>query len=314
MGEARPCEAGPCDGVAKLLGGALGQRGCRPPSRRTEEDLQGGAAELVGRRDGPPRPPGRGQVSTQACHNEYATLRVVMKASVLLRVLAAGAGLAVGVAAAVWLVLWISLRSSAVRVPDVRTLDLGKAMAVVQDVGLVARTQDGVSDPDVTPGHVARQRPGGGYQLKRGGTVLLYPSLGQATQKVGDLDNLPISLVETELESEHLALGRRCEVEGEAEAAVVLAASPAFGSLVSPGSDVTLLINRAPRDKRYVMPDFVGAAEEDAARVIRALGFRLANVQRVAYPGMAPGIVLRQEPAAGGPVSETAITALWVSR
>jgi len=237
-----------------------------------------------------------------------------MRASVLLRLFAAGVGLVVGVAAAVWLVLWISLRTSAVRVPDVRTLDLARAMAVVQDAGLVARPQDGVFDADVTAGDVARQRPGAGFQSKRGGTVLLFPSLGKATQRVGDLENLPSSLAEAELEAAGLVPGRRCEVDGEADAAVVLAASPAFGTLTSPGTEVTLLVNRATRDRRYVMPDFVGAGESDAARVIRALGFRLANVQRVAYPGIAPGIVLRQDPPAGGPVTVTAITALWVSR
>lgn len=232
----------------------------------------------------------------------------------LLRVLAAGVGLVVGVAAAVWLVLWISLRSSAVRVPDVHNLDLVKATVAVQDAGLVARPQDGVFDAAVTTGRVAKQRPGPGYELKRGGTVLLYPSLGTASQRVADLVNLPPSLAAAELETDGLVPGRLYEVDGQADAAVVLAASPAFGSLVSPRSEVSLLVNRAPREPRYVMPDFVGAPEVDAARVIRALGFRLANVQRVVYPGIAAGVVLRQDPPAGGPVAESAIAALWVSR
>jgi beta-lactam-binding protein with PASTA domain len=48
--------------------------------------------------------------------------------------------------------------------------------------------------------------------------------------------------------------------------------------------------------------------------VIRALGFRLAAVQRVLYPGVQPGVVLRQDPAAGGRIAESAVVALWVSR
>lgn len=237
-----------------------------------------------------------------------------MKGSVLLRALAAGLGLVIGSGAAVWLVLWISLRSSAVLMPDLQGLDVGHAMALAQKDGLVARLQDGIFDSVVDSGRVARQRPAAGVELKRGGAVLLYPSLGKATQKVGDLAGLPLSLADAELEDEGLVVGRRCELEEEADVAVVLAASPAFGAIVSPGSEVTLLVNRSPREKRYVMPDFVGANEEDAARVVRALGFRLANVQRVPYPGISPGVVLRQDPPAGGQVSETAIAALWVSR
>jgi serine/threonine-protein kinase len=179
---------------------------------------------------------------------------------------------------------------------------------------LVARVQEGVFDPQVGLGRIASQRPPAGFELKRGATVLLYPSLGKAVQKVGDLTGEPISLAEAELESEHLTSERISEVEGQADGVVVLAQMPAPGTLVAPESSVTLLVNRTPRQKRYVMPEFVGAAEADATRAIRASGFQLANVQRVNYPGVSPGTVLRQDPQAGGPVSEAAVVGLWVCR
>ena len=69
---------------------------------------------------------------------------------------------------------------------------------------------------------------------------------------------------------------------------MVLAHTPAAGTQVAPNSGVTLLVNRVARQSRYVMPDFFGAAEADATRVVRALGFQLAAVQRVPYPGVAP--------------------------
>ncbi|MDD5562495.1 MAG: PASTA domain-containing protein [Thermoanaerobaculaceae bacterium] len=237
-----------------------------------------------------------------------------MGVSRLLRWLLAGVGLLVGCGFAVWMVLWVSLRSSAARVPDVTGMDTARASALVQGSGLVARIQEGVFDPQIPAGRVSSQRPPAGLEAKRGGTVLLYPSLGKAVQKLGDLTGLPESLAEAELESEHLTIERRCEVDGQADAAVVLAQMPAPGTLVAPQSGVTLLVNRAPREKRYVMPEFVGAAEPDATRVIRALGFQLATVQPVAYPGIAAGTVLRQDPPAGGPVAEAAVIGLWVSR
>jgi beta-lactam-binding protein with PASTA domain len=237
-----------------------------------------------------------------------------MKASAVLHVLLAAAMFAAGSAVAVWLVLWVSLHSSAVPVPDVRGLEITRAIAGVQEAGLIARVQEGVFAPDVDLGHVARQRPAPGHQLKRGATVLLSPSLGEAAVRVPDLSRLPTSVAEAQLEEAGLRVGWRSQVEGEADAAVVVAQAPVAGSAVAPASEVAVLINRGPRERRFVAPDFTGAREEDAARVIRALGFRLAAVQRVLYPDVRPGIVLRQDPPAGGPVSEAAVVALWVSR
>ena len=215
---------------------------------------------------------------------------------------------------AIWVVLWVSLRSSATRVPNVADMDTAHAAAVIQGSGLVARVQEGVFDPQVGVGRIAAQRPPAGFELKRGATLLLYPSLGKAVQKLGDLTGSPVSLAEAELENEHLTVERVCEVEGQSDGVVVLAQMPAPETLVAPESAVTLLVNRTPRQKRYVMPEFVGTTEMDATRVIRAVGFQLANVQRVSYPGVLPGTVLRQDPQAGGPVAEAAVVGLWVSR
>jgi beta-lactam-binding protein with PASTA domain len=232
----------------------------------------------------------------------------------VLRWFVAIAGGLVGCAAAVWLVLWISLRSSAVRVPEVRGMEISHGAGVLRESGLLVRLQEGVFDGQVAVGRIAQQRPAPGFQLKRGSTVLLFPSLGKEARRLGELVGLPVSLAEAELENEGLTTGARCEVEGQADAVVVLAQTPQAGTLVAPSSGVALLINRVPRQTLYVMPDFVGMTEPDATRIIRAQGFRLAEVQRVAYAGAPAGMVLRQDPAGGGPVADASVVGLWVSR
>jgi len=237
-----------------------------------------------------------------------------MNGQAFLRWLVAALGLAIGCALSIWIVLWISLRSSAVKVPDLRGMDSAHAAADLQEAGLVARVQDGVFDPAVEVGRIASQRPAAGFELKRGSTVLVYPSLGRAVQRVGDLAGLPPAIAEAEIENSKLVVGRTCEVYGQADAVVVLAQTPAAGSLVAPGSSVTVLVNRVAATPRYIMPEFVGNNENDATRVIRALGFQLADVQQVPYPGVAPGLVLRQDPSSGGPATSGTVVALWVSR
>jgi eukaryotic-like serine/threonine-protein kinase len=237
-----------------------------------------------------------------------------MGAGGVLRGLAGFVGLMVGCGIAVWVVLWVGVFSSTVHVPNVAGMETAHAAAVIANSGLVARVQPGTFDPQVITGRVAVQRPPAGFELKRGDTVMLYPSLGRAVQAVGDLTGLPVSLADAELESEHLVAGRTCSVDGQADARVVLAQEPAAGTLVAPGSGIALLVNRTPRQTLYVMPNFLGQAEGDAIQRVRLLGFQLAAVQPVSYPGVSPGTVLRQDPAAGGPVVQAAVVGLWVSR
>lgn len=237
-----------------------------------------------------------------------------VKAVRLMQGCAGVAGFVVGAGLAVWVVLWVSLRSSAVRVPSVVGQDLATAATALQDVGLVARVQEGVFSRDMGIGRIAVQRPGPGLQLKRGAAVLLYPSLGEEVRRVPDLRELPVTLAQAELENGGLVTDHLCEVEGESDTVMVVGHSPSAGMQVAPGSAVTLLVNRVPRQRRYVMPDLYGASEENATRAVRALGFQLAAVQPVPYPGVPTGVVLRQSPSAGDPVAEAAVVALWVSR
>ena len=232
----------------------------------------------------------------------------------VLRWFAAISGGLVGCALAVWLVLWISLRSSAVRVPDVRGLEVSHGAGVLRESGLLVRISEGAFDADVPVGRIAQQRPSGGFEIKRGGTVLLRPSLGKEARRVGDLVGLPVSLAEAEIEAEGLRAASQCVVEEAADAVVVLAQSPPAATLVAPASAVGLLVNRVPRQRRFVMPDFVGMTESDATRIIRMQGFRLAAVQHVPYAGAPAGLVLRQDPTGGGPVADAAVVGLWVSR
>jgi beta-lactam-binding protein with PASTA domain len=223
-------------------------------------------------------------------------------------------GVTTGCAIAVWVTLWISVRSSAAVVPDLQGLDPSQAAKTVARAGLVPRLQDGVFDQSTDIGRIALQRPPAGFQLKRGATVLIYPSLGRATIKMPDLVGLPDTVAESELEDAKLHLGAVCQVDGQSDALGVVAQQPAAGALVGEGVSVSLLVNRGAARRSYVMPDFVGERESAAAETLRRLGFRLAAVKRVDYQGLAPGLVLRQDPPAGGPVLDSAVVALWVSQ
>jgi beta-lactam-binding protein with PASTA domain len=79
-------------------------------------------------------------------------------------------------------------------------------------------------------------------------------------------------------------------------------------------ADVVLLVNRAEQGATYVMPDVIGVDAARAADVLRNHGFRVTVVGSYPYPGIRPGIVLRQNPRSGFRVAPGEAISLEVSR
>ena len=92
---------------------------------------------------------------------------------------------------------------------------------------------------------------------------------------------------------------------------VVVAQDPAGNE---PAARIALLVNRGEQGNSYVMPDLIGVSGDRAAAILRDQGFRVAVVGSVPYPGVVPGVVLRQSPRAGFQVAPGDPISLEVSR
>ena len=79
-------------------------------------------------------------------------------------------------------------------------------------------------------------------------------------------------------------------------------------------TDVDLLVNSSPRDELWVMPSLVSRNIGVIRRFCAAHGLRLGQIHEVAYPGLSSGLVLRQYPPAGSPLSRSDIISVWVSQ
>jgi beta-lactam-binding protein with PASTA domain len=82
----------------------------------------------------------------------------------------------------------------------------------------------------------------------------------------------------------------------------------------SHGSSVRLLVNHVQSGMSYVMPDLIGTPGLRAADVLRKQGFLIAIVGDTPYPGLPPGVVIRQTPQAGFQVAPGQPISLEVSR
>jgi beta-lactam-binding protein with PASTA domain len=123
-----------------------------------------------------------------------------------------------------------------------------------------------------------------------------------------------LTTAQRELERAGLALGRRARVEDQAAADRIIATGPPVGEEVAPQTRVDLLVNTVPARQLWVMPSLVSQPLAEVSAFCRRERLRIGQARDVDYPGLPPGIVLRQYPSAGSPISGSDIITVWVSR
>ncbi len=214
-----------------------------------------------------------------------------------------------------WFALVHTVHRGTVAVPELSGLSTDQAEKVCHDLGLALQVDpDGAVSEKVPVGRIAWQEPPAGFHLKGGSTVTVRASVGAAVAAVPPLEGVSLQAAVRDLEAEGLTPGQRFEVTGEAAGEAVVASSPPAGRRLPPGSEVVLLVNTQPARRLWVTPQFLGRAGDTVRSFCRTRGLRVGQIHEVEYPGVPPGLVLRQYPPAGSPLSRSDIISLWVSQ
>jgi beta-lactam-binding protein with PASTA domain len=197
----------------------------------------------------------------------------------------------------------VATRAREVTVPDVRGKSMQEATAMLEDVGLTINI-DGAKRPDanVPADHVLAQSPTPGAVLRPQRSVRVQLSDGVRAPVVPEVVGRLERTAELALADARINVGARVEIRTtEHPPGWVLAQDPA-PTRRAPA--VSLLVNRGEVDTRYVMPDLIGAPFDRIASILRTSNFRIAVAANVPYPGLPPGIIVSQRPAAGFQVSQ----------
>lgn len=208
----------------------------------------------------------------------------------------------------------VALRAREVQVPDLTQRTATGASALAASVGLSLRVDEtSRPDPNVAAGLVLGQEPEAGATLRRQRSVRVWLSAGPRAS------NVPAVTGETERGAQVRLVRDGFEVAGLSEVRsedyppdIVVAQDPPAGAEAAPS--VALLVNRAEFGASVVMPDLIGVPEDRAAAILRNHGFRVSIVGSTPYPGVPPGVVLRQNPQAGFQIAPGEPISLEVSQ
>lgn len=224
-----------------------------------------------------------------------------------------GVALATTVAVSAVLTMRIVLSSRDVAVPVLVGRTVPQAGTEAGMRGLTVRIEGRRHDASVPAERVVAQEPPPGAALKAHRAVRVWVSLGPRRVTVPPVEGQSARTARVTLEQSGVPVARVVEIEDAAPEGTVLVQMPGAGEAdVSRGA--SLLVSSGPTGASYVMPDLIGREAGFVVTALQSAGLKVSDVRYRSYPGVAPGIVLRQAPAAGHRVSSRTPLALDVSR
>jgi serine/threonine-protein kinase len=213
-----------------------------------------------------------------------------------------------------WFTFFVKGRS--LPTPNLIGRSIADARAISQDLGveLVVDTQHRRNSDKVPVGHVVWQNrtPGATSFIKRGSSIRVELSAGPLVLRVPDLTGETPGTSTLRLGQQNLRVSDVAYVSTPARG--VLAADPPKGTVVTPQSEVALLVSMPPPPPQYVMPDLIDRRLDEVRPTLEGRGLSVATVKFETYPGIADGIIIRQYPLRGAPVSTRDPISVVVSR
>ncbi len=213
-----------------------------------------------------------------------------------------------------WFTFFVKGRS--LPTPNLIGKSVNDARRIAQDLGVELVVDDARrrNSDKVPVGHIVWQNrnPGATSFIKRGSTLRVELSAGPLVLRVPDFAGVTPGTGMLRLGQQNLKLANLSYVS--ADGGGILAADPPKGTVVPPQTPVSLLVATPAAPAQYVMPDLIDRPLEQVRPALESKGLTVSTVKYEAYPGIADGIIIRQYPLRGAPVSSRDPISVVVSR
>lgn len=213
-----------------------------------------------------------------------------------------------------WFTFFVKGRS--LPTPNLIGKSVADARAITADLGVgLEVVEDHRRNADKVPvGHIAWQNrsPGATSFIKRGSTIRVELSAGPLVLRIPDLAGQSAGTGTLRLGQQNLQVAALTYLPTDAKG--ILAADPPRDTVVAPQSGVSLLVSVPPAPPDYVMPDLIDRPLDSVRSSLEAYGLSVSTVKYEAYPGIADGVIIRQYPLRGAPVSARNAISLVVSK
>ncbi len=180
-------------------------------------------------------------------------------------------------------------------------------------MGLVLIRENRFYSEEVPEGHIVSQEPAAGIKVRKGWRIRIAESMGPQKIVIPSVIGDSPRTAELNVKRRGLELGTVAAMAmPELPPDQVVAQSPPAEAQGVATPKVSILVAAPAEEKSYVMPDLSGMRVADASAAITNAGLKVGNVATAKVdlptddssnpapkPAIAPGVIVKQSPAAG---------------
>jgi serine/threonine-protein kinase len=205
--------------------------------------------------------------------------------------------------------IWVSTGPPKTTVPNVKGLSRDEAVSRLASAHLQADVHEVPSSeqPDV----VLAQDPKAGEKVNQSTKVRINVSSGPRPVSVPNVVGQAYDSAASTLQGQGFAVAKRL-VDSEQPAGVVVDSDPKPGSSVAPGSSITLLVSKGPKEQQ--VPSVENLDVDTAKGILHDSGFKWKIVFQDTTDGSLDGVVITQDPAAATKAPPGTVVTLTVGR
>jgi serine/threonine-protein kinase len=219
--------------------------------------------------------------------------------------------------ASTWFWFTFFVKGKSIPTPNLVGKSVADAKAACSDIGLKMEidTKYQRNSDKVPAGNIVWQNrtPGTTSLMKRGATIRVELSAGPLILRVPDLDRQTPRTALLRLGQQNLRLGSVAYFDSDGPGGIA-AEDPPKGTVVAANTNVSLLVASPAAPPSYVMPDLIDRPLDQVRPALEAKKLNVSTVKFEEYPGIADGIIIRQYPLRGAPVSARDPITVVVSR
>jgi eukaryotic-like serine/threonine-protein kinase len=205
--------------------------------------------------------------------------------------------------------IWVSTGPPKTTVPNVKGLSRDEAVSRLASAHLQANVHEvpSTEQPDV----VLAQDPNAGQKVNQNTKVRINVSSGPRPVSVPNVVGQAYDSAASMLQGQGFAVAKKL-VDSDQPAGVVVDSDPKPGSSVAPGSSITLLVSKGPKEQQ--VPSVENLDVDTAKGILQDSGFKWKIVFQDTTDGSLDGVVITQNPAAATKAPPGTVVTLTVGR
>lgn len=216
--------------------------------------------------------------------------------------------------ASVFFTMSILIKGEELKAPDMRGKSLNEAYKIATESGVYLKRILGNYGKQYKPLTVINQFPAPGVKIKEKSFIQVFVTSEIVEVIMPELVGYSLRESEKILRDNDLRKRYISYMEArDVPVDFVISQSVPPGARVVSDSGIDILVSRGRREQAYIMPDVIGKRLETVENHFAEMGLQISEKVSVSYPGLEPGIVIKQNPTSGFRINSKARITIEVS-